>query len=102
MSTKIELPKWIEEISPCQIASVNRSGCAGGGYMPAVTYASARATMSEHGDDVLDYLDDHDSMPTVPDGTSWSGMACLYLAKAVELFCSLHAEHADWDHEDWS
>lgn len=101
MSTEIEFPAWIEEISPCQIASVNQGGCASGAYMPAVTYSSAIQTMSEHGDNVLQFLADHDSMPAIHSAISWSGIACLYLATAVELWCSMHADLADWNKSDW-
>lgn len=101
ISRKIKLPAWIEEISPCQIAAVNQGGCASGAYMPAVAYWSAIKTMSEHGDDVLEFLADHDSIPAIHSEISWSGIACLYLTTAVELWCSMHAHLADWNKSDW-
>jgi hypothetical protein len=53
----IDVPAWIaDDISPSDIAAILQGGCARGAYMPAVTYRKALATMAEHGDDVLDYV----------------------------------------------
>ena len=86
----IEIPPWIEQdISPNDVAAICQGGCASGAYMPACVYATARETMNAHGDDVLDYIEDHsDDLPAVPEGTSWSGMACHFLSYAVELWAS--------------
>ena len=69
------------------LASIIQGGCASGAYMPAVTYYNARETMCEHGDDVLDYIQDAlGELPAPPQDVSWSGMACHYLSLAVELW----------------
>lgn len=91
----IEIPRWIEQdISPQDVASIVQGGCASGAYMPAVTYHQAIATMSEHGDDVLQYIQDAmGELPKPNDDVSWSGMACFYLSYAVELWaCSNEPE----------
>lgn len=90
----IDVPAWIEQdITAGQIAAIIEGGCASGAYMPAVTYYDARQTMSEHGDDVLDYLQEAlGELPKAPDDESWSGLACHYLSAAVELWASSVAE----------
>jgi hypothetical protein len=86
----ITMPDWIErDISPSTIASIVQGGCASGAYMPAVTYYDALRTMSEHGDDVLEYISDvMGELPAPRSDESWSGMACHYLSIAVELWAS--------------
>ena len=85
----VGVPDWIEsDISPSDIAAILQGGCASGAYMPAVTYHKALATMAEHGDDVLDYIDNSIGGLPPPAGASWSGMACHYLSCAVELWAS--------------
>jgi len=85
-------PEWItcnETLEEYDIESINQGGCASGAYMPAVTYNTAQWTMSKHGDEVLQYIEDCLGELTVPpEGTSWSGMAVYYLSMAVELWCS--------------
>lgn len=90
----IEVPAWIEQdICPYEVAAIVQGGCASGAYMPAVTYHKALATMQEHGDDVLQYIEDQlGELPSV-EGQSWSQMACTYLSAAVELWAgSIEAE----------
>lgn len=85
----IEVPDWIgQDISLDDIHNILQGGCASGVYMPAVTYHTALDTMSDHGDDVLQYIED--AVGDLPDvkGESWAGMACKYLSAAVELWCS--------------
>jgi hypothetical protein len=86
----VGVPSWIEsDISPSDIAAILQGGCASGAYMPSVTYHKALATMAEHGDDVLDYIENAlGELPKPPDSASWSGMACHYLSCAVELWAS--------------
>ncbi len=89
----IEVPRWIEkDISPYDVAAIVQGGCASGAYMPAVTYHAAVATMSEHGDDVFDYLSEVEgSIPQPGDDVaqSWGGLACFFLSCAVELWASM-------------
>lgn len=84
------VPYWIEQgITPSTVAAIAQGGCASGAYMPAVTYHDAAQTMAEHGDDVLQYLQDHlGELPKPADDTSWSQLACFYLSCAVELWAS--------------
>ena len=82
-------PAWItEKLEIYDIQSVNQGGCASGSYMPAVTYHQAMETMGVHGDDVMEYIEDTlGQLPEIPNGTSWSGLAVIYLSLAVELWC---------------
>lgn len=86
----ITVPDWIDQdISPSDVAAICQGGCASGAYMPAVTYHQALKTMSEHGDDVLQYIEDAlGEIPQPKKGESWAGMACFYLSSAVELWAS--------------
>jgi hypothetical protein len=69
--------------------------------MPAVTYYDAVQTMSKHGDDVLQYLEDMTGqLPTPPQDICWSGLAVFYLSEAVELFCAIHTDLADWENDE--
>lgn len=86
----IDVPEWIEQdISTNDVDSINKGGCSSGAYMPAVTYYKANATMAEHGDDVLSYLEESEcgSLPRI-DGESWSGFASKVLSRAVEVWAS--------------
>lgn len=89
-SDDISVPAWIDQdISPSDVAAIMQGGCASGAYMPAVTYWRAAKTMAEHGDDVLQYVQDTlGELPHPPDDISWSGLACHYLSAAVELWAS--------------
>ena len=90
----IDTPEWIEPVSPADIAAICQGGCDSGAYMPAVTTWKAMRTMADHGDDVLEYLEENlDEIPSVPAGSSWSGLACFYLSIAVERWAaSVHDE----------
>lgn len=97
------IPEWIEQgISPYDIAAIVQGGCASGAYMPAVTYYTARQVMAEHGDDVLDYITDNmGELPAIPADTSWSGIACLYLSCAVELWAgAIYGQLEDLESEE--
>lgn len=85
-----DIPVWIEQdISPADLAAIEQGGCASGAYMPAVIYHQATETMSRHGDNVLQYIQDHcGELPKPKDDESWSGIACFYLSIAVELWAS--------------
>ena len=86
----IDVPRWIDqEISPSTVAAIVQGGCASGAYMPAVTYHEAQQTMNEHGDDVLQYIQDTlGELPKPKDEESWHGIACHYVSCAVELWAS--------------
>ncbi len=95
-------PEWLTEpLPPADIAAVLQGGCDSGAYMPAVTYYDAAQTMSEHGDNVLQYLEDHTGeLPVPPNDVSWSGLAVFYLSRAVELHCEINADLADWENDE--
>jgi len=95
-------PAWITQaLSPYDLAAINQGGCASGAYMPAVTYHLASKTMGEHGDDVLQYIQDAcGELPQVDNDESWSGIAVFYLSSAVELFCMYHEELEDWNNDE--
>jgi hypothetical protein len=84
----IEIPAWVsDDIEPYDIAAICQGGCASGAYMPAVTYNWAIATMGEHGDDVLQFIQDCcGELPPIKPDESWGGIAVLYLSAAVELW----------------
>ena len=87
----IEVPAWIsQDISPSDVAAILQGGCASGAYMPAVIYHQALETMKEHGDDVLQFIEDRlGELPAPKKGESWSGLVCFYLSCAVELWASI-------------
>lgn len=84
----LDVPAWISEDITCYtVAAIKQGGCASGAYMPAVTYHKAAETMAEHGDDVLQYIEDtYDEIPAPRPGESWSGLAVFYLSLAVETW----------------
>ena len=92
---EIDVPRWIDQdITPNQIAAICQGGCISGAYMPAVRYSTAATTMAEHGDDVLQYLEDHlGELPTIPNDIGWSQIAVLFLSQAVD--CWAGAVHDD-------
>lgn len=86
---RINIPSWIDQdIDSATVDAIVQGGCDSGAYMPACTYWQAKDTMSEHGDEVLQYIED--ALGQLPDvsGESWSGMACKYLSCAVELWAA--------------
>lgn len=87
---EIDIPDWIDQdLTTDDITAINQGGCASGAYMPAVTYYTARKTMSDHGDDVLEYIESAlGEVPGPKQGESWSGIAVHYLSLAVELWAS--------------
>ena len=93
------VPNWIEQdISACDVAAIIQGGCAGGRYMPAVTYATATAIMVEHGDDVLKYLVDQlGELPRPDVDIAWSAMAAHFLSAAVECWAIEHEHLANWE-----
>ena len=93
----IDVPRWIDQdITPSDVAAINQGGCASGAYMPAVTYHQAVATMSDHGDDVLEFIEDcYGEIPQPKTGESWSGLAVYYLSIGVELWASSVEDEID-------
>ena len=95
----IDIPEWVEdrEITAVDIAAILQGGCASGAYMPAVHYGKALATMSKHGDEVLEFIVDRFGELLRPCfNESWSGLASHYLSHAVELWAaSIEDELAD-------
>lgn len=98
-----EQPEFIKEAgaidSVCELHAIQQGGCASGAYMPAVTYYTANRVMSQHGDAVLEYIENgFGELPSPPAGDSWSGLAVFYLSMAVELWCNqFDLDGVDWD-----
>ena len=86
----IDVPAWIDQdITVGDIEAITQGGCASGAYMPAVTYHTAKETMNEYGDDILQYMQDNlGELPRPKDDESWAGMACFYVSCAVELWAA--------------
>lgn len=93
----LDVPAWIsQDVTTYDVAAISHGGCASGAYMPAVMYREARETMDEHGDDVLQFIEDHaDELPAPARGESWSGVAVHYLSAAVELWAHLTLDQLD-------
>ncbi len=82
-------PNWIDkDTTISDLVNIVHGGCESGAYMPAVTYHLARKTMSEDGDDVLEYIDEYYGLDEyiVKDISSWSHLCCKFLSFAVELY----------------
>ena len=95
---RLTVPDWIDQdITAQDIMAIMQGGCASGAYMPACSYWQAMQTMNEHGDDVLQYIDDADCNRFVADlnELSWGGMACHILSIAIEIWAS-HAHTELW------
>ena len=86
----LDVPNWIDQdVDVSTVRAILQGGCSSGAYMPAVTYHSARNTMNEHGDEVLQYIEDTlGEVPAPNQSESWSGIAVHYLSLAVELWAS--------------
>ncbi|QDP45925.1 MAG: hypothetical protein Tp1125DCM238401_38 [Prokaryotic dsDNA virus sp.] len=113
----IEVPAWIDdeyfseealsdsshedhEDEVSTLRSIVQGGCASGAYMPAVTYYKAKQTMTEHGEEVLDYIvDAFGELPAVSLAShgSWASIGCHYLSFAVELWAGLALRQIDPD-----
>lgn len=98
-------PYWLismgEIDSISEIQAIIQGGCASGACMPAVTHRTALDTMTDHGNDILDFIESELGGRLAPNsGESWSGMAVFYCSYAVELWCSQFADildNVDWD-----
>ena len=88
LPTDVEIPAWVaQDTTPYTIASIAHGGCASGAYMPACYHHQAAETMAEHGDAVLDFLDDAGVTPSISlENCPWSGLACKILACAVDVW----------------
>jgi len=100
---EIDVPLWIEQdIEIDDIEAILQGGCSSGAYMPAVTYKTALKTMNDHGDEILDYIENSGLEISGADllgQGSWAGMACYIVSIAVELWASqtqneIEAKHA--------
>ena len=110
--TDVQIPRFMKTTSlpdsaddfESFVRDLSEYGCAGGTYMPAVTYYDAKQTMTEHGDDVIEYIDDRlGEIPAVPkdERDSWCRTCVWYLSLAVELWAQeAHGADVDWDGGD--
>lgn len=102
VETLDDQPEWIttnQALDIADIQAIQQGGCASGAYMPAVTYYTARETMNEFGDDILEYIESNlGEIPQPATGESWSGIAVFYYSYAVELWAGQFDLHGvDWD-----
>jgi len=84
------IPVWIDKEQlgdTYNIADIAEHGCVSGLYMPAVEYATARATMGEHGDAVIEYIESIVGDVELGKHDSWSALCVKCLSMAVELWC---------------
>tara|TARA_R110000765_G_scaffold63244_1_gene122940 strand:+ start:641 stop:1054 length:414 start_codon:yes stop_codon:yes gene_type:complete len=84
----VVVPAWVDrDISPADVASILAGGCHAG-YASGTTYHEAQQVMSLHADSedgVFAFLVSlYGTLPPIPDGTSWSGLASYFLCLAVE------------------
>lgn len=96
-------PKWVTQpITKADLAAINQGGCASGAYMPAVTYRDANQTMADHGEAVIDYIcEQTGDFPCSPrEAQTWGQVCSYYLTYAVEIWCHLREDQADWDDDD--
>ncbi len=93
LETAPDYPGWIESMSPYDMAAIAQGGCASGAYMPAVTYRTALATMTVHGDDVMEYIETvYGEVSAATSGLGWGRLAVFYLSFAVELWVSCNID----------
>ncbi len=95
-------PLWItrnRKLELIDIQGIKQGGCASCAYIPAVSYATAMQTMSEHGNHVLDYIRSHcGKVPRPVVDTTRSGLAVFYLSLAIELWCcQFDLDGVNWD-----
>lgn len=78
-----------------ELSSIIQCGCASNAHR-SVFYHDAGKCMSEHGDDVLKYLENsYGEIPAPREGSSWNSLASDYLSTAIESWCHLQAEIID-------
>ena len=83
-----EIPAWIEQdITGFDVRCIAQGGCASGAYMPAVTYYTAKQTMAQHGDDIVDFIVERLGLQGLDaEADSFGGMCCHLVSTAVELW----------------
>lgn len=83
-----------------ELQAVVQSGCASNAHR-SVFYYDANKCMSEHGDSVLEYIENnYGEIPAPKAGVSWTQMGSDYLSMAIELWCGNFADDlngVDWD-----
>lgn len=92
MLSDIDYPEWVDQSTVKSVEDGVEDflqWCRDVVYMPAVHYTPDEEVMIEHGDDVLQYMYQHDlEMPTPERGDSWRGYQCEILDVAVGHFFS--------------
>lgn len=85
-------PEWLLAMGGindlAELQAIYQGGCASGAFMPACTYYTANAVMSQFGDDVLEFIEVFAAIPDI-DGCSWFGFASKVLSVAVEAWVSM-------------
>jgi hypothetical protein len=86
----LDVPRWVEVNTIGAAVGIARHG-AGAMAARCCFYADAMRVMTEHGDGVLQYLDDSgcvETIPLTPSTQTWCGFASEVLTVAVELWCA--------------
>ena len=106
-TVSIKVPEWIEADrftmdhtqAVCSLRDLIRGGCASGCYMPACEYSTATKTMSDHGSEVNEYVQEcFGEIPAMEGEYSHAQYCCHVLCIAVELWASNALDTLDeWD-----
>ena len=83
--------QWVNLTNLYTLAAVIQHGALSGVYAPCVNYNIAIKTMDEHGDSVIDFLDEF-----VPgygdqislDHTTWGQICVQFLSVAIDALCN--------------
>lgn len=91
VSEYVEVPRWIDQDITVSDVAAREYACASGAYMPSVEYATALNIMNEHGDEIMDFLDETIGSGEILQGAvqedvSWAGLAVRFVSAAVELW----------------
>ena len=91
MST-IQLPHWIESITPYDIAFLNHGGYDRSDYPKAGIYVNAVETMAQFSGEILEFIDiEYDELA----GMSKAELCFHCVSRAVEEWCANAAPLAD-------
>lgn len=90
-----EGPHYPLDFSMFDVQDIATHGCESGVWMPAVTYHVAKTVMHIHGDEIFDYLSDHECLNTALLAESFSGLCVIALSVAVELWAQNIMSHCE-------
>ena len=83
--------QWVNLTNLYTLAAVVQHGALSGVYAPCVNYNIAIKTMAEHGDSVIDFLDEfsmnYGDEISLED-TTWGEICVQFLSAAIDTLCS--------------